>query len=313
MQWQNSRVVVTGGGGFLGRHLCEALLAKGALVTVIDDFSFSTADGSMSDSKKFEIIHHRLGDPNYVLAPNLEWDMLFHLAAVADPRKCRDDFDLAFQANVVGTKDVLANWSGDGRIIFLSTASVYGEPEYLPIDENHPLNGDDPYAVTKLLGEQICKHYRENSNVPITVVRNFNTFGPGQSRSYLIPTLIYQALTDNAIELWNPNPVRDFAYIDNTIDALLSVAETENCEGMTVNIGGGEGIKIGELADRIGDMFGVPVVDLKRDVTGSGNLVCDNSKLRKVTGWEPRITIDEGLELTINYWRELVGEGGILR
>ena len=304
MNWRNSRVVVTGGAGCLGSHLCQALVERGAKVIVVDDFSFSAAENLVAISDDIQMVHHQLGGSEDSLEAAEGWDVLFHLAPVVDPRKCKEDFDLAFQTNVVGTKNILANWNNNGRIVFLSTASVYGEPEYVPIDEKHPLKGNDPYSVTKIIGEGLCKHYSQNSGVPVTIVRNFNTFGPRQSRAYLIPTLIYQALTSEIVELWNPNPVRDFAYVSNTVDALLAIADTEETLGHTINVGGGEGVRVGDLADKIGAMFQVPVVDLKKQVGGSGKLICDNSKLKTTTGWSPTVTLEEGLSETIAYWRQ---------
>jgi nucleoside-diphosphate-sugar epimerase len=304
LNWLNSKVVVTGGAGFLGSHLCQALVERGAKVTVVDDFSFSAAGNLAAISDDIQLVHHQLGGPSDSLELTEGWDVLFHLAAVADPRKCKEDFDLAFQTNVVGTKNILASCNNNGRVIFLSTASVYGEPEYVPIDEQHPLKGNDPYAITKIMGEGLCKHYYENAGVPVTIVRNFNTFGPRQSRAYLIPTLIYQALTSEVVELWNPDPVRDFAYVSNTVDALLAIADTEKTLGLTINVGGGEGIRAGDLAEKIGAMFQVPVVDLKKQVGGSAKLICDNSKLKTITGWSPTVTLEEGLSETIAYWRK---------
>jgi dTDP-glucose 4,6-dehydratase len=194
-------------------------------------------------------------------------------------------------------------------VICLSSASVYGDPDYVPIDEGHPLKGKDPYSITKILGEWLCKHYFENAGVPVTVVRNFNTFGPRQSRAYLIPTLISQALLDKKIEIWNADPIRDYNYVSNTVEALLAIADTDRTVGQTINLGMGRGIRAGDLADRIAEMFQVPVVNLRKSVTGSAKLVCDNTLLKELTGWTPEVSLEEGLAETISYFKDLAEKG----
>ncbi|TAJ10906.1 MAG: NAD-dependent epimerase/dehydratase family protein [Nitrospirae bacterium] len=309
MSWQGTRVVVTGGGGFLGSHLCDALVSRGACVTAIDDFSYGSPAHLKTVSAGVNVVRCRLGEQAESLKEALEADVLFHLAAVADPRRCKADFESAFRSNVLGLKACLESAGRLRRLIFMSSASVYGEPEYVPIDERHPLKGKDPYSVTKAIGEWLCRHYRENAGLPITIVRNFNTFGPRQSGAYLIPTLIGQALSRGKIEMWNAAPVRDFTFVSDAVAALMLLAEADGAEGLTVNLGQGAGIRVGELAAGIAALFGVPLVDLRQEVIGSPELVCDNARLKAVTGWAPRVSLEEGLRATIEYFRERNGTG----
>lgn len=304
MSWQRRKVVVTGGAGFLGSHLCEALVDRGAEVTVVDDFSVGAAANLAAVQDRISIIQCALGDVGAGQEAIPEADVLFHLAAVADPRRCAADFNLAFRTNVLALKHVLEGWKKPGRVVFLSSAAVYGNPEYVPIDEKHPINGTDPYAVTKTMGEWVCRHYRANTGVPITIVRNFNTFGPRQGHGYLIPTLIGQALVEKKIEIWNRNPVRDFLFVSNSVDALMAVADADATVGEVVNLGAGSGINVGDLAGRIARLFDVPLTCLDKPVIGSSTLICDNRKIKTLAEWQPARSFDEGLEATVRFFQQ---------
>lgn len=305
MSWRGRKVVVTGGAGFIGSHLCEALVASGADVTVLDDFSYGAAANLDGIKKNVRLLHGRLGDGLDGLGELIEGEVVFHLAAVADPRKCKEDFDAAFRTNVLGVKTILEVGKRFDRVIVLSSAAVYGDPEYLPIDEKHPLKGKDPYAVTKILAELLCRHFSQNVGVRLTAVRNFNAFGPRQSTAYLIPTLVTQALVEKRIEIWSAEPVRDFLFVSDTVGALLAVAASEATVGTTINIGAGQGVRAGDLAAKIAALFDVPVIDLKRTVGGSTKLVCDNSLLKKLTGWAPKVSLEDGLKATVESFRRI--------
>lgn len=304
MSWTGKKVAITGAAGFLGSYLCEILVAKGARVVALDDFTIGSPRSTEPFKNDVQIVSCDIVSNN--IRQYLEGNqVVFHLAAIANPRSCKEDFDLAFSVNVEGTKNVLDACRGCERVIFLSAAATYGNPEYVPIDEKHPTNGNDPYAITKIMAEYLCTNYHQNYGVPVTIVRNFNTFGPRQSTAYLIPTLITQAMQQKEIEIWNPKPIRDFLYIDNTIDALLRIAESEELIGETVNVGSGKEVEVGALAEKISQIFGgLPIVNLNRDVVGSERLVCDNSKLERMTGWKPVIPFEEGLRRTCSWFQQ---------
>ncbi len=295
---------MTGAAGFLGSYLCEALVAKGAKVTALDNFTIGSTSNLEPFKNEMQIVNCDI-TKNEIRSYIEGSQIVFHLAAVANPRSCREDFDLAFKINVEGTKNVL-DASRDGlRVIFLSAAAAYGNPSYIPIDEKHPLNGRDPYAISKIMAEYLCTNYYQNCGVPVVIVRNFSTFGPRQTPSYIIPTLITQALQQKRLEIWNPKPTRDFMYIDNTIDALLRIAESEELIGDVINIGSGEEVHIGALTEKISQMFGgLPIVNLNKDVVGSERLVCDNTKLKKVTGWKLIVPFEDGLQRTCSWFKQ---------
>ena len=303
MTWQGKRVVITGGLGFLGWHLTAALVERGAHVVSVDNGAVRGGGDALPSGAT--LLRYDLARRDSLPDAAREGDMLFHLAAIASPTACAQDFAAAFRVNVAGLRGVLESWRG-GRVVFTSSAAVYGAPDYVPIDEEHVRKGRDAYATTKIMGEDLCQYYLAKGT-DVTIVRNFNTFGPGQSTAYLIPTLISQALEQGTIEVWNTQPVRDFTFVSDTIAALLAVAAGERTSRQTLNVGTGVGVSVGELADRIARPFGATVTDLKKNTVGSPALICDNSRLRELTGWAPTVTLDEGLERTVAYFKALSG------
>jgi nucleoside-diphosphate-sugar epimerase len=304
--WQGTSVVITGGAGFIGSHLCERLVAAGARVTVIDDLSHGHAGNLEAVNGAFRMVHHRLGIAQELPSEHAEGDLLFHCAALADPRACNQNPELARQLNVTATEEVLRQWQG-GRIVFLSTAAAYGDPRYIPIDEHHPLGPKDPYAESKVAAERLFERYGRERGLAATIVRNFNVYGPRQVQSYFVPTLIAQAIRDRRISIWNGSPIRDMNYIDDAIDALVAIGADDRTSGEILNLGSGEGRKMEDLARHVAALFEVSYFDQGKDVIGSRELVCDNSKIRRLTGWAPSTPLDEGLARTVAYFRKALG------
>ena len=311
--YEGKKVLVTGAAGFLGTLLTARLESEGATVVGIDNLSFARPDRptiAPSERRSEVNLDLRRADEVKALLGRTAPDVVFHLAAIANPRTCKQDFPLAFDVNVVGTQNLLQASPPAARLLFMSSAAVYGAPEYLPIDEKHPRKGADPYSVTKIIGEDLVQSYVQNYNRDIVVVRNFNTFGVGQTGDYIVPQLIRQALTEGKIELWDPSTVRDLMYIDNTIDALLLLAASG--QKTTVNVGTGRAVRVGDLAETISRRLGgsVPVVDLKKKVIGSPALVSNNERLKSL-GWTERVSFEEGMERTIGWTRaQLAPKGG---
>lgn len=313
-------VLVTGSNGFIGSHLCSRLIGRlGCKVVGIDSVApknivdedgryvnssnsiYSVYDRDLFSFKQVDISNSNDVDEVYM---NNSIDFVFHLAALANPRTCKANFDLAFKVNVLGTKNIIEKSRKDSRIIFMSSAAVYGNPLRLPIPEDHLTNGSDPYALTKVIGENLCRCFLVNYERDICIGRNFNTFGEGQIADYIIPTLIKQAVNERRIELWNFAPVRDFLHIDDALNAITVIAESGK-SGEKYNIGSGKGTRIGELASIVRNIVDkkMPFVDLQKQVTGSSQLVADISKLKKL-GWVgPTIELDVGLRRTIDWFK----------
>lgn len=312
-------VLITGCNGFIGSHLCVSLIRdKHCNITGIDSiepsphlesyqFLNERASSGDKDSNGGQFLFERIDISD---AERLEkffgsknrFDFIFHLAAIANPRLCKENFDLAFRINVNGTKNVVRH-AKNSRLIFMSSAAVYGNPVKIPIPENHPRSGNDTYAITKKMGEDICRCYSENYSYELCIARNFNTFGERQIADYIIPTLIKQAVNEHRIEIWNSSPVRDFLYIKDALNALCAIAEHGD-SGETYNIGSGNGTRIGELAATVKEIVDkdMHINDLQKEVIGSNRLIADNSKLREL-GWQQRVGLQDALHKTIEWFK----------
>jgi nucleoside-diphosphate-sugar epimerase len=298
-------ILVTGSNGFLGLNLSQKLADIGCDFVGIDNVISQRKDWDILKDRK-KMIFRKIDITNAEHIENLfkdyDFNLVFHLAAIANPRTCKENFELAFDVNVVGTKNLLRCSRDCDQVVFMSSASVYGEPLWLPIEENHPANGNDTYSFTKIMGENICLNLVKNYGQKISIARNFNTFGIGQSSDYIIPTLIQQALRDKKIKIWNSDPVRDMMYVDNTIDALLTIANHGRSD--IYNIGSGRGIQIGQLANILRDSVdkSIEIVDLHKPISGSSVLVANNAKLKNL-GWQEKVDFKEGLYKTVKWFR----------
>lgn len=302
--FEGKSVVITGAAGFVGSHLGAQLRAAGAKVAGLDNMSFARPDQPAGGAST-AIANVDIRDPAAVKAflDRAAPDFLFHLAAVANPRTCKSDFPLAFDVNVGGTQNLLRHAPPAARFVFLSSAAVYGPPDQLPIEESAPRKGSDPYSVTKIVGEDLVACYRKNYGRNTVTVRNFNTFGVGQTGDYIVPQLIRQAISEKKIELWDPRTVRDLLYIEDMVDAVLAIAAS--AEPGPINIGSGRATTVGELAETVSARFGggLPIIDLKKAVLGSPALVASNARLMGL-GWTERVGFAAGVEKTIAWTRE---------
>ncbi|MGA9839611.1 MAG: NAD-dependent epimerase/dehydratase family protein [Thermoplasmata archaeon] len=303
--YEGKTVLVTGAAGFLGSHLVDQLRTVGARVVALDLAPAPESWGAFprpAEGLRFERMDIA-DEPRLTgLLREERPEVLFHLAAVASPRACARDFTGAYRVNVQGTFDVLRLSSDVPHFVFLSSSAVYGTPRTLPIDEDHPLGGRDPYAVTKILGETLCANYATNYGRKCSIIRNFNAFGPRQDAEYIVPTVIKQALGTGRISIWNAAPVRDLMFVDNTEEAILTIGSQPRAG--IFNVGSGRGVRIGELAQLIATQVGVqsPVEDLRKEVGGSPILVADVRRLHDL-GWVERIPFEAGLSRTVEWYR----------
>lgn len=308
---RGANVLVTGSSGFIGSNLCTRLLSEfGCSVVGIDSITPKFAkDGdresllSGNESFSFSQIDISNGKEVEDVFKQTEFDFIFHLAALANPRTCKQDFELAFNVNVVGTKNIVESSDKGSRLVFMSSAAVYGNPLKLPLSEDHPRNGNDPYSVSKIMGEDLCLCFFNNYEHSICIARNFNTFGDGQIGDYIIPTLIKQAVMEHKIEIWNSKPIRDFMYIEDAVNALVTIAQ-QGSAGELYNIGTGKGTNIGSLAATVRNVVDQKMIvnDMGKQVLGSSELVADSTKLASL-GWRAQVRFEDGLRKTIDWFK----------
>jgi dTDP-glucose 4,6-dehydratase len=256
-----------------------------------------------------DVLAGDIRDPE-TLVPAMDGvDTVFHLAAlIAIPYSYLTP--LAYvRTNVEGTTNVLeaARAAGVGRIVHTSTSEVYGTARAVPISEAHPLQGQSPYSASKIGADKIAESFHAAFDLPVTVLRPFNTFGPRQSARAVIPTIITQALVGETVRLGAVTPTRDLTYVQDTVDGFIAAAEAPAAVGRTINLGAGREISVGDLARRIQGLMDREVVvehDARRDRPAASEverLLSDNTLARDLLGWEPRHTLDEGLEATIEW------------
>jgi len=307
MDWENKNVIITGGAGFIGSHLADVLVENGANVTAVDLISQFGSTNINHLKDVIEIADVDITNEKDLEKINGDVDFVFHLAAYAVPTLCDKNPDIAFKINVQGTFNVMrfAIKKNVEKFVFPSSALLYGRyPQYLPIDERHPIEfSGNIYNATKKIDEDLCNHFHEKHNLPVVFFRLFNAFGPRQSLDYFIPTVIAQAIKTKEIELWSDKPTRDFTFVRDTANAFVKAAESRYIGG-PINIGSGREVKTGDIARQIADSFGAKIKFLNKEVTGSMRLQCDNTKAREILGWKPEIPFEEGLDRTIEWFKQ---------
>jgi len=303
-EWQDKRIVVTGAGGFIGSHLVERLVKEGASVKAFVHYNSRSDWGNieyLDDEilEKVEVTAGDLTDP-FCVEKTLEGsEIVFHLGAlIAIPYSYVAPWQFA-HTNVQGTVNVLEACRKHRveRIVHTSTSEVYGTALYTPIDEKHPLQAQSPYSASKIGADKIAESYYRSYDLPISIIRPFNTFGPRQSARAVIPTIISQGMKSSEIKLGALDPIRDLTYVADTVEGFLAIARARKALGEVVNVGSGKGIRIKDLAYLILDRMG------KRSVT----IVSEKQRqrperTRSLCNWEPKIRLGEGLEKTIEWF-----------
>ncbi|MDD1659340.1 MAG: GDP-mannose 4,6-dehydratase [Methanomicrobiales archaeon] len=310
MNWQERRVLVTGAGGFIGTHLVDALVVRGAQVTALVRYN-SRNDWGMLDERYrsgadgIRVILGDVTDSGCVRKAVEGNEVVFHLAALIG-------IPYSYGTNMLGTLNVLSASLSAGveRVVHTSTSEVYGTALYTPIDEGHPLQGQSPYSASKIAADKMAEAYSCSFDLPVVTLRPFNTYGPRQSARAIIPTIITQALTSDAIHLGSLDPVRDFTYVSDTARAFVLAAERDGVVGKTIHTGSGIGISIGELAQRILARVnpGARIISggerVRPEKSEVMRLVCDSRRAWEEIGWRPEVSLDEGLSRTIDWIRE---------
>jgi len=320
MKWQDKRVLVTGAGGFIGSHLVDELLNKGAEVTAFVHYNarndWGMLEGRYNDkTPNLNVIAGDVTDSLFVKKAVSEKEYVFHLAALIGIPYSYVAPESYINTNIKGTLNIMQACLDGGidRVVHTSTSEVYGTAEYTPIDEKHPLQGQSPYSASKIGADKIAESYYCSFGLPVTTIRPFNTFGPRQSTRAVIPTIITQALTSNTVKLGSLTPVRDLTFVIDTALGFIKFAESNKTVGKTVNTGSGRGVTIGELADliieRVNPKAGI-VCEKERvrpEKSEVMQLLCDNRYAKDLAGWEPTYTLEDGLSLTIEWMKEHIG------
>jgi dTDP-glucose 4,6-dehydratase len=315
--WKDRQVLVTGAGGFIASHLVEALLAQGARLRAFVRYNSRGDPGilTMLPPKAFqqlEVIAGDLRDLPAVQSAMQGVSVVFHLGAlIAIPYSYRHPAEVV-ETNVLGTLNVLlaAREHKLERLVHTSTSEVYGTALRVPIDETHPQQGQSPYSASKIGADKLAESFYRSFDLPVVTVRPFNTYGPRQSARAVIPTIITQALTQDVVYLGNLDTRRDLTYVTDMVAGFLKAAETPSVEGETINLGFGREVRISELAEMILAQVGRPVrieMDTQRlrpEKSEVQRLLADNRLARKRLGWEPSVTLTDGLQQTIAWIRQ---------
>ncbi len=311
------KVLVTGADGFIGSHLVEKLVEEGYKVKAFVYYNSFNSWGWLDSISKevlseIEIFAGDIRDPNGIRESMRGIEEAYHLAALIAIPFSYHSPDTYVDTNIKGTLNVLqaARELETSRLLVTSTSEVYGTAQYVPIDEKHPLQGQSPYSATKIGADRLAESFYRSFNVPVTIVRPFNTYGPRQSARAVIPTIITQLLSGkNEIRLGSLTPTRDFNYVKDTVNGFVEIAKSDMTIGEEINIATQQEISIGHLAE-----------ELIRQINPSTKIVCDeqrlrpeksevnrllgsNEKIKRLTRWEPQYTFEQGLAETIEFFR----------
>ena len=305
--------LVTGADGFIGSHLVEMLVSKGYQIKALSQYNSFNNWGWLEDVNcrdQIEILTGDIRDPHFCKSITKGVDIIFHLAALIAIPYSYVAPESYVDTNIKGTLNICqaAKENGNIRVIHTSTSEVYGTAQYVPIDENHPLQPQSPYSATKIAADAMAMSFYNAFDLPVTIARPFNTYGPRQSARAVIPTIITQIVNGaKEIKLGDVTPTRDFNYVDDTCRGFIALAECDESIGQTVNIGSNFEISIGDTLNIIKELMDSDVkfiVDNQRirpEKSEVFRLWCDNSKIEKLTGFRPKVDIRQGLQKTINW------------
>lgn len=317
MEFRGKRVLVTGADGFIGSHLVESLLQAGAQVRAFVFYNSFNSWGWLDALSKevlsqIDVVTGDIRDPHGVRSAIKGVDAVFHLASLIAIPFSYHSPDAYVDTNVKGALNVLqaSREFGISRVVVMSTSEVYGTAQYVPIDERHPFQTQSPYAAAKLGADRLAESFYCSFQTPVIIARPFNTYGPRQSARAVIPTIVTQVLAGTQeIKLGSLTPTRDLNYVEDICRGLIALGSCDAAVGKEVNIGSGTEISIGNLAEKIFELMGVraeiiqDAVRTRPERSEVERLLCDNSLIKELTGWKPQTTLERGLMVTINWFR----------
>jgi len=302
------KVLVTGGAGFIGSTLVRKLLEKNYNVTVLDNMSIGLRD-NLPKSDKLRLVTGDVRDPELISTVVRGHTYVMHLAAQAFiPLSYELPLQVA-EANAIGSINVFKACLNHSvkRLVHISSSEVYGSAQYTPMDERHPLCPQSTYAVAKAAADMWAQTFFWEHKLPVVILRPFNTFGPRESLPYFIPEMIRQCLKEPTICVGNLETSRDFTYVENTTEAMVSALETEKIEGEIINIGTNKTHKMKEILNLIKKETNAQEKRIVRDKSrlrpkDVATLVTDNSRAKKILGWKPVTTFQEGIQKTVQWY-----------
>lgn len=327
MAYGGKKVLITGADGFIGSHLAEALAAAGADVTALAAYNSFDSHGWLDDLPAerragLTLVRGDIRDAGFMEDLAREQEVIFHLAALIAIPFSYVAPRTYVETNVNGTLNVLeaARRAGAARVVHTSTSEVYGTAQTTPITEDHPLQGQSPYAASKIGADMMAEAFARSFDLPVVTLRPFNTFGPRQSERAVIPTVIRQALDPacEAIRIGDTSPERDFNYVGDIVRAFLAAGSAKNLEhGRTYNAGSGEARSIGDMIGIVQRLTGCnkPVeTEAERQRPKKSEvmlLLAGAERFTAATGWSSETGFETGLGETIDWWRDRIARGAV--
>tara|TARA_B100000686_G_scaffold350550_1_gene446839 strand:- start:834 stop:1811 length:978 start_codon:yes stop_codon:yes gene_type:complete len=312
----SEKIFITGATGFIGSHLAELCVEKGYEVVAFDRYNPNNNWGWLENSKyknNMKVVLGDIRDYDSVFKSMKGCNVTFHLAALIGIPYSYISPLAYIRTNIEGTYNVIESAKNNNlsQIVITSTSETYGSAKKIPIDEMHPLSGQSPYAASKIAADQIALSYYSSFNLPIKIVRPFNTYGPRQSLRAIIPTIISQILKKkDYIKLGNLSPTRDFLFVKDTCNGFLEILKSDKFFGETVNIGLNSEVSIKDLADKILKIMNSNISIKKESArirpskSEVDRLCCDNKKILTQTSWKPSYNLEKGLKETIDWFKK---------
>ncbi|MFC1717670.1 GDP-mannose 4,6-dehydratase [Candidatus Poribacteria bacterium] len=318
MTWKGKNILITGATHFIAGHLAERLVMLGSNVKAFVRYDYQNNRGSLDRlpvhiANRVEVFHGSLTNPEAIDFVARNTDIVFHFGAL-DMLPLYINARDYLEKTIIGTFNVLnaVKQHEMQRLIHISTAEVYGRVMEMPISEESSLKAQSPHISSDIGAEKLVEGFYLSYNLPVTTARLFNTYGPMQSKGAIVPTIITQGVVGTKILLGNMHPIRDFIYVEDVVSGLIRMAEAPGSIGEAINLGSGQGISVGDLAERIMALIGTDIeilfdaTRIRPQNSDMEQLIADITKANELLGWQPETSLDSGLEQTIEWFAEHV-------